>query len=88
LSRKQIENSTYEADMDIAEATFLFVLSSTAHPQNGTRRGRGDQDHEARDDRGRSRSIRPQQRRRAASHVQPAQDHGESSVQPWEHQMG
>jgi hypothetical protein len=23
-----------------------------------------------------------------ASHVQPAQDHGESSAQPWEHQMG
>jgi hypothetical protein len=28
-------------------------------PQDGARRGRGDQDHQARDDRGRTRSIRP-----------------------------
>jgi hypothetical protein len=27
-------------------------------------------------------------RRRAASHVQPVQDHGEPSAQPWEHQVG
>jgi hypothetical protein len=36
-------------------------------PQNGAQRGRGDQDHQAGDDRGRARSIRHQQRRRAAS---------------------
>jgi hypothetical protein len=29
-----------------------------------------------------------QQRRRAASNVQPAKDHGEPSAQPREHQMG
>jgi hypothetical protein len=40
-----------------------------------------------RNDRGGARSIRPQQRR-AASHVQPAQDNGQPSVQPREHQMG
>jgi hypothetical protein len=32
--------------------------------------------------------IRPQQRRRAASNVQPAKNHGEPSAQPREHQVG
>jgi hypothetical protein len=32
------------------------------HPQDRARRGRGDQDHQARNDRGRTRLIRPQQR--------------------------
>jgi predicted SAM-dependent methyltransferase len=32
--------------------------------------------------------VHPQQRRRATSYVQPAQDHCESSPQPWEHQVG
>jgi hypothetical protein len=41
--------------------------------QNGARRGRGDQDHQTGDDRGGAQSIRPQQRRRVASHVQLAQ---------------
>jgi hypothetical protein len=40
-------------------------------PQNSARRGRGDQDHQARNDRGRTQLIRPQQRGRVASHVQP-----------------
>jgi hypothetical protein len=57
-------------------------------PQDRTRRGRGDQDHQKGDDRGRARSIRPQPWGRAASHVQPTKDHGESSAQPREHQMG
>jgi hypothetical protein len=43
---------------------------------------------QARDDRGRARSIRPQQMGRAASYVQPAQDNGEPSAQPQEHQVG
>jgi hypothetical protein len=34
------------------------------------------------------RSVRPQQMTRAASHVQPAQEHGEPSAQPREHQVG
>jgi hypothetical protein len=38
--------------------------------------------------RGRTRSVHPQQRRRATSHVQSAQDHGESSLQPREHEVG
>jgi hypothetical protein len=42
--------------------------------QNRARRGRSDQDHQARNDRGRTRSIRPQQRGGVASYVQPAQD--------------
>jgi hypothetical protein len=37
---------------------------------------------------GGARSIRPQPRRGATSHVQPAQDLDESSVQPREHQVG
>jgi hypothetical protein len=57
-------------------------------PQNGARRGRGDQDHQAGDDRGGARSFRPQQRRRAARNVQPAKNHGEPSAQPREHQVG
>jgi hypothetical protein len=57
-------------------------------PQNGARRGRGDKDHQERDDRGRARLIHPQQRGRAASYVQPAQDNGEPSAQPREHQAG
>jgi hypothetical protein len=57
-------------------------------PQNGARRGRGDKDHQTGDDRGGARSIRPQPRRGATSHVQPAQDLGESSAQPREHKMG
>jgi hypothetical protein len=40
--------------------------------KNRSRRGRGDQDHQARDDQGRTRSIRPQQSGRAVSHVQLA----------------
>jgi hypothetical protein len=40
------------------------------------------------DDRGGARSIRPQPRRGATSDVQPAQDLGQSSAQPWEHKMG
>jgi hypothetical protein len=39
------------------------------------------------DDRGGARSFRPQPRRGATSYVQPAQDLGESSVQPREHQF-
>jgi hypothetical protein len=35
----------------------------------------------------RARSIRPQQRGRAASHVQPTQDDGQPSAQPREHQV-
>jgi hypothetical protein len=37
---------------------------------------------------GGARSVRPQPRRGTSSHVQPAQDLGEPSVQPREHQMG
>jgi hypothetical protein len=58
------------------------------HPQNDARRGRGDQDHQARDDRGRARSIRPQQRRGATSNVQLDQNDGQPSVQRREHQVG
>jgi hypothetical protein len=36
----------------------------------------------------RARSICPQQRRRATSNVQPAQNNGQPSAQPREHQMG
>jgi hypothetical protein len=39
-------------------------------------------------DRGGARSIHPQPRRGATSHVQPAQDLGQPSVQPREHKMG
>jgi hypothetical protein len=46
------------------------------------------EDHQAGDDQGGARSVRPQPRRGATSHVQPAQDLGEPSVQPREHQMG
>jgi hypothetical protein len=42
----------------------------------------------ARDDRGRTRSIRPQPRWRAASNVQPAKNHDEPSAQSREHQVG
>jgi hypothetical protein len=38
-------------------------------PQDRTRRGQGDQDHQTRDDRGGAQSVHPQQRRRAASDV-------------------
>jgi hypothetical protein len=43
---------------------------------------------QAGDDRGGARSIRPQPRRGATSDVQPAQDLGQPSAQPQEHQMG
>jgi hypothetical protein len=42
----------------------------------------------AQDDRGRTRLIRPQQRRGATSNVQPAQNNGQPSAQPQEHQVG
>jgi hypothetical protein len=51
-------------------------------------KGRGDQDHQAGDDRGRARSIHPQQRRRATRNVQPTQNNGQPSAQPREHKMG
>jgi hypothetical protein len=54
------------------------------YPQDGARRGQGDQGHQARDDRGRARSIRPQQRRGATSNVQPTQNNGQPSAQPQE----
>jgi hypothetical protein len=44
-----------------------------------------DQDHQEGNDRGRARSIHAQPRGGATSHVQPAQDLGEPSAQPWEH---
>jgi hypothetical protein len=53
-----------------------------------THEGRGDQNHQARNDRGGTRSIHPQQRRGATSNVQPAQDDGQPSSQPREHQVG
>jgi hypothetical protein len=43
---------------------------------------------QARNDRGRTRLIRRQQRRGAASNVQLAQDNGQPSAQPREHQVG
>jgi hypothetical protein len=49
---------------------------------------RGDQDHQAGNDRGGARSIYAQPREGATSYVQPAQDLGEPSAQPQEHQMG
>jgi hypothetical protein len=39
-------------------------------------------------DRGRAQSIRPQKRRGATSNVQPAQNNGQPSAQPREHQVG
>jgi hypothetical protein len=37
---------------------------------------------------GGARSVRPQPKRGATSHVQPAQDLGQPSAQPREHQVG
>jgi hypothetical protein len=51
-------------------------------------KGTCDQNHQARDDQGRARSICPQQRRGATSDIQLAQNNGQPSAQPREHQMG
>jgi hypothetical protein len=67
-----------------SQATSILLASLC---QDGTRRGQGDQDHQARDNRWRTRSIHPQQRRGATSNVQPTHDDGQLSAQPREHQM-
>jgi hypothetical protein len=43
----------------------LKVAGNLRRPQNGARRGRGDQDHQAGDDQGGARSIRPQQKEKS-----------------------
>jgi hypothetical protein len=80
----------YENDSSSPSTSGAESTTSTRHDRKkyGARRGQGDQDHQAGDDRGRARLIRPQQRRRAASDVQSTQNNGESNVQPREHQVG
>jgi hypothetical protein len=55
---------------------------------NRARRRRGDQDHQAGDDRGGARSLPALLRGGATRNVQPAQDIGEPSAQPREQKMG
>jgi hypothetical protein len=56
--------------------------------KNCARRRRGDQDHQAGDDRGGARSLPASPRGGATRYVQPAQDLGKPSAQPREQKMG
>jgi hypothetical protein len=62
----------------------VYVLGPSAEKKTPN----SDQNHQARNDRGRTQSVRPQQRRGAASNVQAAPDDGQPSAQPREHQVG
>ena len=73
----------YNKVQGLKNAKEIWDVLKTAHEGDEVTK-----DHQARNNRGRARSIRPQQRGRATSHVQLAQDNGEPSTQPMEHQMG
>jgi hypothetical protein len=76
-----------------SQATTILLASLSREEYNKVQglksaKGRGDQDHQEGDDRGGAQSIHASPRGGATSYVQPAQDLGEPSAQPREHQMG